>query len=156
FDDGRVFATSSSVTPAASPEVTAVNEAQNVKLSGGRLGRGIRINFVPGFDPDDYKDDPKIGEGHPPPAQPVNIVLARDRSSLDSSLEHILLRLVIGIVSVAAAIAVAVAWIVRGSLRPLRAVAARAGEIDARHLHLRLPSEGLPAELAPICSCLND
>jgi signal transduction histidine kinase len=156
FHDGRVFARSSSGNPAnASVAATAslpLDRAEDLTLPSGRAGRAVRIEFVPPVDSDD-KPRPTT---RPAPAKAMTIVMARDRGMLDSSLHHIFWRLVIGLSLLALVTAAAVAWIVRGSLRPLRAVAERAAEIDAARLHLRLPTEGLPTELTPICSCLND
>ena len=51
---------------------------------------------------------------------------------------------------------IAVFLIVRRSLNPLRTLASCTREIGPDNLHLRLPTNGLPTELTPICSCVND
>ena len=158
YKDGRLFARSSYGDPKdASVAATALlplDQAQDITLPNGHPGRAVRIQFHPQVDSD---DPPRAtSRSAPLPIKAMNIVMVRDRAMLDSSLTHIFWRLLIGMSLLAAATALAVAWIVRGSLRPLRAVAERAAEIDSTRLHLRLPAEGLPSELSPICARLND
>lgn len=45
--------------------------------------------------------------------------------------------------------------VVRRALRPLRAAGTAAGAIDVRSLDLRLPADGIPAEVAPFVGTIN-
>jgi two-component system sensor histidine kinase QseC len=64
--------------------------------------------------------------------------------------------LLIGFALVTAAVVGGVILIVRSALAPLRDIGDRVAQIDARQLHLRLPAQSLPAELAPIHARLNE
>lgn len=153
FADGRPYAASGSLKGIDPGPVRDLGDgASNVRLPSGRTGRGFRLDFVPQFDPD-------ANPGAKPPsapAEPMTIVVARDRAALDASLNHFLRRLLLGAALLAGTTAVAVVLIVRHSLQSLRDVTEHVTQIDASHLHARLPTQGMPAELAPICSCLND
>src|SRR5439155_6531053 len=86
----------------------------------------------------------------------MTVIVARDRSELDRALRTLLRALVLATVSLAGATAASAFLIVRSALRPVNIVADHCARIDATRLSLRLPEEGLPLELKPICTRLND
>jgi len=47
------------------------------------------------------------------------------------------------------------AWSIRAGLRPLAAISRRAAQIDPRSADVRLPIQGLPAELLPLVNAVN-
>src|SRR5262249_34995421 len=119
------------------------------ELSGGHLARALRVDFQPSSEPDAPPRSASEAPG-------MNITLARDRAALDASLDHVLTGLILTGALLTAAIAWATFLIVRRSLRPLHAIAERATQITPSSLELRFPTEGLPAEILPICQCLNE
>lgn len=149
FVDGREYARSKSLAqadlglgPVGSSDE---NTTYDLSLPDGRIARAIRIPFIPQSET-------------PPPAAaaPMVAVIARDRADLDRSLGSLLGILIIASSLLGLSTAVASSMIVRHALIPLRRVAEHAAAIDASRLEARLREDGLPAEIAPICSRLND
>jgi len=148
FADGRVLAKSKTLDGVDSPEVPADVKAQDLVLRTGHAGRAVRLDFLP------QPEGAAVSSGEP--YGWLNVVVARDRGPLDRSLRHLTQNLMIGFGLVTVAVVGAMMVIVRRSLRPLRAIGERVAQIDASQLHLRLPAQDFPAELAPIHSRLND
>src|SRR6185437_11732481 len=142
FANGRIFAKSDSLKRGPMLQTVSDGRAKDVILPTGRMGRAVRLDFVPPYDPDD------AASGKKPPIPPaMSIEVARDRASLDSSLHDYLLRLCACMAFLAVLNVIAVFLIVRQSLNPLRTLANFTREIGPDHLHRRLPTTGLPAEL---------
>jgi two-component system sensor histidine kinase QseC len=153
YGDGRVFASSQSLTGTALPPIAANEGAQDVTTPNGRRARAIRLDFTPQPDP----GDPPISLPREPARSfPMNVTVARDRATLDGALNRLLSTLAIAGGLLTLAIAAAVAAIVHVSLRPLRAIGEAVAQVDAVQLHLRIQSENVPTELRPICTRLND
>jgi two-component system sensor histidine kinase QseC len=165
FSDGRLMAASQSVGGKSPPLVLAGLTTQDLALPNGIAGRAARVEFVPHAETDVALPSMNDGGGAvapwtPIPAdpgrRPMSVVVAQDRAPLDASLHRLLRTLISSFALVAATVVGAVMVIVRASLRPLRTMGERVGQIDASQLHLRLPEQAIPAELAPIQSRLND
>lgn len=109
----------------------------------------------------------RLADGHPGraagmqsrwagPNGPYRLVVGADQDELDEELGAILA----GIVLAGVAMVLVTVWLVsrtlRRELRPLDALADAAAAIEARSLDRRFPTEGLPSELQPIATRLND
>ncbi len=86
----------------------------------------------------------------------VNVVVARNRESLDRSL-HLLVAAagLVGVLIVPFSL-LAVRVAVGRGLRPLDDLAAHVAAIDVTSLHERIPTAGLPAELLTVTQRLNE
>lgn len=144
FADGRPYGQSPSLKGVASPPLVAGDgDGRDLLLPTGRRGRALRLDFVPARDAD------AEGSAAPPATHPpthaavtaphMNIIVARDRASLDDSLNGFLRRMILGCALFAAGTSAAAVWIVRRSLRPRRNVAACASRIGPAQLDQRLP-----------------
>jgi len=120
----------------------------NLTLPDGRPGRAIGIRFVPQLD-DEAPANSKISKDE------VTLVVARHRGNLDERLGELgsALLLVGGSMIFATIFLVVIA--VRRGLRPLWELGDRAETIDASSLQRRFTTEGLPSELLPIATRLN-
>jgi two-component system sensor histidine kinase QseC len=83
-------------------------------------------------------------------------MLAGDRSGLDGTLRLLGWSLMLAAVGLSVGTALAVSLTVRRGLRPLEQLAAEADAVRADSLHHRFSTQGLPAELRPICGRLNE
>lgn len=120
----------------------------DLQLDDGRDLRAIALGFVP---------HSANREGrHYNPGLNVELVVAALRGELDQTLAALRVRFFgAGAVAVAGALAL-VLFALRRGLAPLRQVADQAAGIDASTLRTRIPTEGLPVELVPICERLNE
>jgi two-component system sensor histidine kinase QseC len=120
----------------------------NFTLPDGQSGRAIGLKFTPeGADEDDSRK---------PAAPNALLVVASVRSDLDRTLA--VLRLVLaggGLLSLAAT-ALLVPRVLHRELLPLQRLADETAGIDAASLSARFLTNGLPGELAPIASRLNE
>jgi two-component system heavy metal sensor histidine kinase CusS len=118
-----------------------------VRLPDGRPGRAAGLLFIPRAD-EEAKDVI--------PAQKVTLVVARGTASLEATIGLIRWLLVIatGGTLVLALLLGAIA--VRRGLRPLDALAARIAAVRQDDLSARIPTERMPAEMAPVVGKLND
>lgn len=91
-----------------------------------------------------------------PPRAPLLLVVALNRDSLDRTLTT--LQLVFGATGVALLVAIAclVPPALRRELQPLDTLAEQAARIDSQSLHARFAGDGLPVELLPIATRLNE
>ena len=143
----------------------------DVELPNGRRGRGICFPIHPWPEPAQETDGARSPDGAEPAVESYTpgfathlmanskhftLVLVRDRADLDRTLRLLLTGLLLAGVTLAGATTLAVALIVRRSLRPVQIVADEAGHIDANSLDRRLPVDGLAIELRPICQCINE
>ncbi len=108
------------------------------------------VRFVPHED----EDTPRTTSV--PLAKEITLVAAFHRKELDARLHYLAMVLLMVGAGIAVATLAVVRLVVRRGLRPLSALAERAGAIDASSLQLRFPTVHLPAELLPIAERLND
>jgi len=114
-------------------------------LPGGRPGRVVHLAFTP-------RPTQPEGEASAPA---VVLAVARDRGHLDLLLARIRWTLV-GFGGAAAALAVLLVWrVLATGLRPLDAIAAQVGQLDAHSLSARIHLPRTPRELAPTLAQLN-
>jgi two-component system OmpR family sensor kinase len=137
--DGEVLARS----PGLAGDLPARTGVFDLPLPDGRPGRGFGLRFSP-------RD-----ELHRPPTQ-LMLVLAEGIEGVEAAGRVVRTRfLVLGLVALAL-VGALTAWTLARELRPLRALAAALTRIDDRHLAIRLPVDGQPAELAAPVRTLND
>ncbi len=116
----------------------------NLRLPDGRRGRVVALRFIPAAE-----------RGEERSVAPLLLVLAQEREPLDDALEAVLAALgVTGLLLLGGAVYI-VRSVVHAGLRPLDRVADQAGRIDATSLDVRFPEQGMPSELAAICTRLN-
>ncbi|MDB6027621.1 MAG: hypothetical protein JWM68_3844 [Verrucomicrobiales bacterium] len=121
-------------------------EFWDMKLASGLNVRAMAFKFRP----------------HPADAQDVAasadaiMVVATDRRQLDKSLAILALVLTGSGLLVLILTAVAVPWLLRRELAPLNSLAEQTQRITAESLSERFPLNGLPGELTPISTRLND
>ena len=127
----------------------------DVKLPDGREGRLIEINFLPRVEIEDDEEDEDYGVVMPP-SQPVTMVFARERESLDATLFAIG-STIFGVFVVVLLISGLLIWrLVGNGLSPLSYLAKQVSAIDESNLDARLDHEGVQSlEIAPIENQLN-
>lgn len=146
--DGEILETSTSLE---GRKLLRPQSAQNVPLySSHELqdGEPVRAVALRPFAPPPSAQRPR-------PA-PVEVVVCRNRTDLDKLLSQWLLGITASVVLGCLGSALVVLAVLRAGLRPLQALASRAGAIDDRSLATRFEVATLPAELVPIGSRLND
>ena len=128
-------------------------------LPDGRAGRAVALVFPVAPDEDDVgpPDDPEedllvAGVDHPV----VTLVVARPRTELDAQLAALTTGLLAAALAVLALVGWGVTWGVRRGLRPVRDLGDAVGSVDAASLSLRVPVDGVPAELLPFAVKLNE
>ena len=124
-------------------------------LADGRAGRLIVINFLPRVEIEDDPEDEDYN-AEMPPSQPVTMVFARERESLDETL-LIIATTIFGVILVVLLVSGILIWRLVGSgLAPLSKLARQVGKIDESKLDARLTHEGEQSiEIAPIEDQLN-
>lgn len=151
-EDGDMLAKSPSLENAdlARPAAAIDRQAMlfDTVLPDGRAGRAMAFSFVPRF-------QGQAG-GTNASGERVWLVMARARTALDRTLRILLSGLLISEALLLAAAVLMVRWSVRKGLRPLDAVARQAARIDAGNLEGRFPTAGMPREMIPICTHLNE
>jgi signal transduction histidine kinase len=147
----RVFQRSRSLGPGELPRPSgAALSFADLPLPDGRRGRAAWLRFPVRIDVD--------GDRSAVPAKPAlaALVVARGRGPLDQALRSVRLALIAAGLLLLVGVPLAVARVVRAELRPLDRLAERASAIDAGSLDAGFPVAGLPAELHPIATRLND
>ena len=132
----------------------------DVDLADGRSGRLIAINFLPRLELSDDEDDKKSGEPvvelEIPVPQPLMLVLARERESLDEMLLSIGLLIGLIMLTVAMVGGIMVRRMVGNGLLPLSSLAERVSQIDESKLDMRLKHNSKQSiEIAPIEDQVN-
>jgi signal transduction histidine kinase len=120
--------------------------AWDLTLANGRPGRALRMKYIPRLD---AEHDPDIAPDE------VTLVVASNRELLDDALFWQQITFAIGLTVVLGVVGWLVPAILRHGLQPLRRLRVQAEQIDAHSLKERIPTQGMPLELAPICDCLN-
>jgi signal transduction histidine kinase len=120
--------------------------AWDLTMANGRPGRALRIKYVP-----------RLDAAHDPAISPdaMTLVVASNRESLDGALLWQQITLAVGLTVALGIVGGLVPTILRHGLQPLRRLRMQAEQIDAHSLKERIPTRGMPLELAPICDCLN-
>jgi two-component system sensor histidine kinase QseC len=126
----------------------------NLTLPDGRPGRAFALRGFPTLERDSDEEPQKPGE-FTHTANPVVVVVARDRLGLDRSLVTVASALVLGSLFLTVAGALAVAIVVRRELTPLRRLAEQVEAVDVTRLDTRFAAPDLPRELAPIAERLD-
>jgi two-component system sensor histidine kinase QseC len=132
---------------------------RDVLLPDGRAGRAVDFVFearhAADEEPRPPPDDVVAAPAPPPVAPPVVLVVARGRARLDGLLARTRTAF-FGAGGIALALAVALVWrsLVVG-FRPVHALAAQVGRLDAESLGARIGLPRTPRELAPIVEQVN-
>jgi len=121
----------------------------NLTLPDGLPGRAIAMSFVPQVDDEGPPSSIRF-------AGKVTLTMTRHRTELDHRLTLLATALLVVGAVMAAATALVVTVAVGRGLRPLSQLGERAVTIDASSLQLRFPVAGMPTELQPIATRLND
>jgi two-component system sensor histidine kinase QseC len=135
----------------------------DLQLPDGRAGRLIEINFLPRVEVgDEWEEETEVDDDwrdknyQPIPLQPVNLVFARERESLDATLLFIASS-IFGVILMVLVISGGLVWHLVGSgLKPLSRLAQQVSGINESNLDARLTHEGRQSvEIAPIENQLN-
>jgi len=138
-------------------------EYWDLVLADGRAGRAIGTTF-PIIDSDgqdgntedeteDDDDEVQVAQGS---HTLVTVVVARSREGLDTQLAALTTGLLIAAGFALLLVWLCVTWAVRGGLTPLRELSAEVEQIDASSLSKRVGNNGVPAELKPVATRLNE
>ena len=129
----------------------------DLDLADGRSGRLIAINFLPRLElEDDEVAGGSTGQQEIPVPQPLTLVLARERETLDRMLFSIGLLISTIMLLVAMVCGIMVRRMVGSGLAPLSSLARQVGNIDESKLDLRLSRVGAQSiEMAPIEDQIN-
>ncbi|MCP4767802.1 MAG: hypothetical protein GY875_16200 [Gammaproteobacteria bacterium] len=127
----------------------------DLDLPDGRAGRLIEINFMPRVEVEDDPEDEDYNAEMPPP-QPITMVFARERESLNETL-LIIGTTIFGVILLVLVVSGLLIWRLVGSgLEPLSKLARQVSRIDESKLDARLTHEGEQSvEIAPIEDQLN-
>jgi len=151
LDDGRVLARSPSLGACDLPRLGGAGSAPvhaDLRLPDGRPGRAIQLRQALRIE-----DAPP---GAPPSKRFVTVVAAVGTEDARETLAAVSRWLwLLGATAFATA-AGATLVVVRRGLRPARAVAAQLDALDAAGIGNPIPTAGLPTEIAPIVSKLNE
>jgi len=120
---------------------------------GKHGGRGREFGPRPPFE--EGPRAPGREEGRRVP-ESIDIIVAKSRAEVDHTLRLLLGGILVSGFVAAIASTFLVGFALKSGLKPLEAVGNQAAKIDAASLKERFPTEGLPAELAPIAARLND
>ncbi len=125
---------------------------RDIELPDGRPGRLVQTRFVPRLD----IDAEKAGNASPPSSQPVTLVYARERASLERHRLKIRLVIAAALLLVLATLAAMVMRIVGKGLSPVTRLADQVRRIDEKALDQRIVQQHPPSlELAPIERQIN-
>ncbi len=127
----------------------------DLQLLDGRAGRLIEINFMPRVEIEDDEEDEDYGAEIPSP-QPVTMVFARERETLDETL-FVIGSTIFGVILIVLVISgLIIGRLVGSGLSPLSALAKQVSAIDESSLDARLNHEGVQSvEIAPIEDQIN-
>ncbi len=135
----------------------------DLRLPDGRAGRLIEIVFMPRveieeeWEPEEDEDDDWRGDDYVAPVpQPITLVFARERESLDATL-LLIASTIFSVILVVLLISGLLVWRLVGSgLTPLSRLAQQVSAIDESNLDARLSQKGARSiEIAPIEDQLN-
>ena len=158
--DGELLIKSPSLDESDLPMIgtsTGQHQFADLQLPDGRAGRLIEIVFMPRVETEDDEDDAAATDrGEMPSAEPITLVYARERDTLDATLFAIATTIFGVIIAVLLFSALLIWRLVGSGLSPLSSLAKQVGEIDESNLEARLTHEGAQSsEIAPIEKQLN-
>lgn len=149
-EDGRVLAQSRSLQGAQLARISGPQDQfvfLSVRLPDGRPGRAAGVVFVPRTDED---------AGAVAARRRVALVVARETADLDAEIARLRWPLLAATgATIALSLAVG-ALVVRQGLKPLDRLAARISAIGHDDLAASIPTDEMPAEMAPVAERLND
>ncbi len=127
-----------------------------IELPRGRRGRAVSITFTPQIEGEQRKLEGEAGSRRDSSAGAITLLMARDTSRVDALLLRLgILLAVVGLLAVG--VSAGVLWlVVRRSLRPVRRLAARIGQLGQENLSARIDATDVPAELRSVTARLND
>jgi signal transduction histidine kinase len=157
--DGTAIYRSPSLGGARLEPVAGAAESPAVRwadLPHGRRGRAVSITFAPGIEEEKRPEDAGAGRPRDASAGTVTLVMARDMAQTDALLFRLgMLLASVGLLAVAVSAGV-LGLVVRRSLRPVRRLAARIGQLGQENLSARIDSPDVPAELQIVTARLNE
>ncbi len=158
LDDGSVFFRSPSLGEGNLEGAAGTMDApvlRFVTLPDGRSGRSLCMKFTPRVDR--RKDGTSKAEETPGwQARTMTMVLARGTERVDAMATRMAVLLAsVGICAIAASTGL-LWWIIRRSLRPVERLAGQIGRIGERDLSARIDESGVPQELQPVVTRLNE
>lgn len=122
-----------------------------LQMRDGRPGRAVGFKFRPGTDGSDSENYQQLAE-----QETLTLVVARDAGDLQYRLQFLRwLLLIVSVGAITLSLLVA-AFVVRRGLRPLNSLAVEIADITEDDLAVRIGTESVPAEVAPIRKRLND
>lgn len=127
------------------PDLAGSPVCRALILPDGRPGRSVTMSFT----------STQLNEDSPGHARIV-LLLARDTLDMDGTLARLRLWLATVFIGATLASSVALAWMVKTGLRPVESLAAQIAAVGEENLSVRLPGNGVPAELMPVVTRLND
>jgi signal transduction histidine kinase len=128
----------------------AVPEYHVCTLPDGKKGRAIGYQFLPRTEKD------SVDKNKPSEERLLSLTAAKDATELYAHL-NFLKWLLLGSSIIIVFISTAIAYLVaQTSLRPIHVFVRKIGLIREDNLAQQFSSEKFPAELRPICACLND
>jgi len=134
---------------------SGAHQFADIDLADGRKGRLIAINFLPRLELEDEAEEP-VAKSEIPIPQPITMVLARERESLDEMLFSMALTISSIMLLVLLIAAFMVQKLVGSGLSPLSSLAQQVSQIDQSKLDQRLNPEGEQSiEIAPIENQIN-
>lgn len=122
----------------------------NTALPDGRHGRMVTFGFIP------HQDMDVQARAEPTEMQRLHIAFAASREGVERSLQRILGGLAFGALALMVCVLIALWVAVQLGLRPLGRIAEQALGIGAANLSHRFDTAGLPGELLPIVTRLNE
>jgi two-component system heavy metal sensor histidine kinase CusS len=157
--DGAVLYRSPSLGGADLEAVAGLAESPPVRWIGlprGQRGRAVSVTLTPKIEAAETDKEGGVGRRRDPSAGPVTLVMARDTARIDALLFRLgILLALVGLLAVAVSAGV-LCLVVRRSLRPVRRLAARIGQLGQEDLSARIDATDVPAELHVVTARLND
>ena len=127
----------------------------DLDLADGRKGRLVAINFLPRLELEDEVEE-SVAKLQIPVPQPITLVLARERESLDEMLISIAMTISSIMLLVLLIVAFMVRRLIGSGLSPLSSLAQQVSQIDQSKLDQRLNLEAEQSiEIAPIENQVN-
>jgi two-component system sensor histidine kinase QseC len=151
FTNGAVLERSESLARKSLPHRSGTLKKPqfwNLLLPTGFPGRAVGFNFSPRRE--------EHGDHSVTAANQITLVVASDRRDLDHTLATLALVLGASGLLLLSATVLLVPPVLRAELAPLNYLADQTARITADSLATRFPVEGIPGELMPISSRLND
>lgn len=121
---------------------------RNLVLPDDTPGRAVSYRYLPKFENQPY--DPR------PEAAKLTLVLAQSTAPITDHLHFLKWLLTLSSIAVIGLSTGVAAQVTRTGLRPLRVLARKINAVSPDNLGLTLPPDQYPAELAPICTRLNE